>query len=209
MNIVFLVDGFNLYHSLIDVERRTEKCVKWLSLKNLCTSYLPSVSKDAQLHSIYYFSAYAKHRMKSDSNVINRHKIYIQALESTGVKTILGQFKRKKVKCTHCAKDSVKHEEKETDVSIASYIFYTMHQRDVDHIFLITGDTDLIPAIKIAKKLYSKPISVIFPYNRVNLSFKKHTTHQIKIKLNTYEKHLFPETLHINNRSIYRPKEWG
>lgn len=39
---VFIVDGFNLYHSVVDAARDAPGATtKWLDLRKLCSSYLP------------------------------------------------------------------------------------------------------------------------------------------------------------------------
>ena len=51
---------------------------------------------------MYYFSAIANWRGIESAK---RHKIYIKALENSGIKIILGEFKQKK---THPCKDNKK-----------------------------------------------------------------------------------------------------
>ena len=59
----FLVDGFNLYHSLVDASRDTGGVgTKWLDLRALCASYLSGIGGGAQISQIVYFSALAVHR---------------------------------------------------------------------------------------------------------------------------------------------------
>ena len=88
MRIGFLVDGFNLYHSLKDYQAFRKICVKWLDIHSLCNSYISEFGKDARITSIYYFSAHAKHRIKikKDPDVINRHQTYIRALKTIKIK---------------------------------------------------------------------------------------------------------------------------
>jgi len=38
--VCFIVDGFNLYHSLKEVEHRQGRSCHWLDLPGLCSSYL-------------------------------------------------------------------------------------------------------------------------------------------------------------------------
>lgn len=53
---VFLIDGFNLYHSLRDASRDLHGVqTKWLDLRALCESYLATVGNNAQCTDIYYF----------------------------------------------------------------------------------------------------------------------------------------------------------
>jgi len=55
--IIFLVDGFNIYHSILRLSRDTGYCTKWLDIASLCKSYIHLFGKDAELQSIYYFTA--------------------------------------------------------------------------------------------------------------------------------------------------------
>lgn len=208
MRVSFLIDGFNVYHSLADVERRFKTKVKWLNLRALCESYLSAMGKEAAGKDFYYFSAHASHMVARDPNIVNRHQSYIRALKSVGVQVQLGKFKEKRVKCHHCGQDFKKYEEKETDVSIAVKIFELFHKNECDHIVLLTGDTDLLPAIRTAKDIYGKKVSVLFPYGRYNAAFDGFVDQQFKIKDNTYAKFQFPETLQFEGKTIHKPASW-
>lgn len=59
--VTFLIDGFNLYHSIRDLGRYEKLHVKWLNIYSLCSSFLYLIGKDANLAEIYYFSAFADH----------------------------------------------------------------------------------------------------------------------------------------------------
>jgi hypothetical protein len=56
------------------------------------------------------------------------------------------------------------HEEKETDVAIACKLLELLCQGRCDTAVLMTGDTDIAPAIRTAKLLYpTADIAVAFP----------------------------------------------
>jgi hypothetical protein len=64
---VFLIDGFNLYHSVVETSNDFGlggKGTKWLDLNSLCSSYLHLSGNNSILHDIYYFSAYAEYLKK-------------------------------------------------------------------------------------------------------------------------------------------------
>jgi len=64
IKVCYLVDGFNLYHSVSDASLDLQATTKWLNIKKLCESYLPSqVGKGAVLKDIYYFSAYTQNEL--------------------------------------------------------------------------------------------------------------------------------------------------
>ncbi len=87
----FLIDGFNLYHSLNDAcWRYKQRNVKWLDIHKLCRMYLPSLTPRATLEEIYYFSAFAFHRQDKDPGIIARHELFIECLKATGVKVEMG-----------------------------------------------------------------------------------------------------------------------
>lgn len=60
---VFLVDGFNLYHSVRAAQRRLRgnPSTKWLGIRRLCQQQLHVVGTDERISGIHYFSALATH----------------------------------------------------------------------------------------------------------------------------------------------------
>lgn len=122
--VIFLVDGFNLYHSVVEASLNLRATsTKWLDIRSFCRSYLPALGKDATEEQIYYFSALAEHLIHSDSDTVNRHKSYIECLKSTGIVVELGRFKAKEIHLTICKSKILRHEEKETDVAISTKLF--------------------------------------------------------------------------------------
>ncbi|HEX7706207.1 MAG TPA: hypothetical protein VF701_07085 [Thermoanaerobaculia bacterium] len=76
----FIVDGFNLYHSVCDASRALGLAgagVKWLNLRKLCESYLSLIGGPAQLERIYYFSALATHLESAKPDLTLRHRAYL------------------------------------------------------------------------------------------------------------------------------------
>ncbi|TMQ72532.1 MAG: NYN domain-containing protein [Candidatus Eisenbacteria bacterium] len=80
----FLIDGFNLYHSLcvasLDLGRVS---TKWLDIRSMCASYLAQIGGGAALQDIFYFSALAAYRLALDPDVTKRHRTYIECLRAT------------------------------------------------------------------------------------------------------------------------------
>lgn len=104
----FVVDGFNLYHSLVDASKSlglpAQTSTKWLDLWGLCNSYMHLFGRDAALTGVYYFSALAHHLESVKPGVAARHEYYADVLRATGVEVQFGNFKRKQVKCHECKK---------------------------------------------------------------------------------------------------------
>ena len=112
----FLVDGFNLYHSVrVASHDLGGQSTKWLDIRSMLSSYLHVVGAGATLEAIYYFSALASHLDAHRPGVTGRHRLYIDCLMATGIVPVLGRFKYKTVHCRTCNKDNPHYEEKETE----------------------------------------------------------------------------------------------
>ena len=101
--VTFIIDGFNLYHSVREAAKLLNSPTKWLNIKDLCSVYLGTisgiVSEKTTLESIYYFSAFAKHLLSVDPKVVVRHKKLIKCLEDSGIQVELSRFKSKEIRC--------------------------------------------------------------------------------------------------------------
>lgn len=139
------VDGFNLYHAL---QKFKKPYLKWLNLRSLAEKFIDHNTE--VIEKVYYFSAIATHLEKEP---IIRHRAYIEALATAGIEFIGGNFKKKPLRYKNKHLELVwhKHEEKETDVNIAIYMVRDAVARLFDKLILITNDTDIVPAIKMAK----------------------------------------------------------
>lgn len=210
MNVSFLIDGFNLYHSIEDVEKHERIKAKWLDVKTLLHSYLIDMGKEARFNGIYYFTALRHHVQSEKPASILRHKRYIEALESTGIHVVYGEFKEKTIKCKGCKKEFTSYEEKKTDVAIACKLLELINQNHSDIYVVVSGDTDLIPAIELAKKINDTiKIFAIFPYRRHNDEVRKYVDRNFTIKPNRYKDSSFKSILKLKNGcEIAKPESW-
>lgn len=211
IRVAVLVDGFNLYHSIQDsIAEGAPKRIKWLDLKGLISSnFLYALGPDSAIESIDYFSSLQSWRKEQ----LSRHRAYIRALEAQGVKVHYGQFKDKPVTCkaqNGCGKDFLVKIEKRTDVAIAARILEIFVLEQADTILLLSGDTDLVPAIETAKRLFPvKKISVAFPYNRHNYELQGVAKPVFKMTIDHYKKHCLPDTVDCGNgKRVTIPADW-
>lgn len=209
--IIFLIDGFNLYHSLVEANTDLSgKSTKWLNIDSLCQFYMRIIDKEATLNGIFYFSALAKHRQLIDPDTVQRHKNYLKCLRALGIVYQLSRFKPREQLCRNCNKKYIKHEEKETDVAIAAKLLELLHNKKCDTIVLVTGDTDLAPAIKTTKALFPEiNIVCLFPYKRHNDELAELSHTHIKIKAETYTKHQLADPFELpDGTKISKPPSW-
>lgn len=110
-----------------------------------------------------------------------RQETYIDALMTLPkVSVILGKFKPKEIKCDvqGCLyggkRVMVCPIEKRTDVNIASHIVSDAVMRvDVDNLILVSGDSDLVPAIQTARRVApAKKTFVYVPVSATTLGKK-------------------------------------
>ncbi len=208
-NAVFLIDGFNLYYSIISILKEKKKNYKWLDVKSFSESFLHLIDKKVKIKKIYYFTSIVK-ETEDDKNKSHRQYTYIEALKNSGIEVITGKFKDKTYKCPHCNTKIKTYVEKLTDINIASKIFEVCITEKIDYIVVVSGDTDIVPAIKISKKLFkSIKFIAIFPYGRANKEIKTYVDEYFKASEKSYQANQFPEEILLKNSKILKiPKEW-
>lgn len=231
MRVAFLIDGFNLYHSIRDAEKaHPGPPQRWLDLRAFCQEYIRHFGPAATLSGIHYFSAYARHLEAHKVDVVRRHETYVDALRSTGVDVVLSSFKssEKYIPLKFCSfrvwplrrrfrlpipRATVivrRTEEKETDVAIASKLFELLHLGAADAVLLVSGDTDLIPAIRTARRLFpAAQVCVVFPFKRHNAELKAAVRRSFKARREQYARHQLPHRIVLpNGHVIEKPSSW-
>ncbi len=201
---ITLIDGFNLYHAIASL-RRPE--LKWVNLRILSGIFVNTSSE--QLNGIFYFTAYAEHVAEG---TLQAQKAYIKALEIAGVQPVLGYFKKKDRKCPGCKHKWFSHEEKETDVNIASHLIDLAYQNAFDRALLISNDSDLSPAIRLIRKRFpDKRITTVAPPNYYHSNeLIQASSDKARIRLEHLEQSLFPVIVKNDSSltSIACPEEY-
>jgi uncharacterized LabA/DUF88 family protein len=205
--ICFFVDGFNLYHALNyfadGADQDRYRRYKWLDLFKLASLF---VGRLDTLEQVSLFTAFATW----DPGKVARHKLFLRANENSGVKVVLGEFKKKQRRCGKCKQQYEGFEEKQTDVNIAVQLFQSAYLDKYDRAVVLSGDTDLIPAIKAVRVSFpAKKIGVMLPVGRSSVDLIKQTDFRYKMR----EDHLiscrFPDQIMLPDRSVIDcPPSW-
>jgi uncharacterized LabA/DUF88 family protein len=200
--IVFLIDGFNLYHAL-DYRREYHK-YKWINLAKLSKCFV--TDKKDSLAAIYYFTTLATW----DPGKVSRHRLFIKAQEAEGVNVVYGEFKRKDRYCPLCRRHFRSVEEKQTDVNIAIYLFRLAVADSYDKAIIISGDTDLTPAVKAVQATFPmKPIGVVLPIGRASEDFKQTADFHYKMKERHLQTSRFDDTVVLaDGTPLSCPPNW-
>ena len=182
-----------------------------------------------------YFTALVK-STSMDPSKPERQVAYLRALETIdGLEIIKGKFKKVRVggafvkvisnnknECNNMlyedesrtkikTNDTVlitKHEEKESDVNIATHIMFDCAQNTADCIVLLSNDTDLKTPLLFAKEKYNKVIGIISPNNEAHQDFKSIATFVKKIRPSHLRYCLFPEGVKTYNGVVRKPSTW-
>ena len=121
-----------------------------------------------------------------------RQVAYFSKLEGTGVQVRLGQFKARSMVCPHCGRRFVGWEEKETDVAIGARLLEYVCRAECDTAVLVTGDTDLVPAMRAARRLDpTRRLMVLQPYRRANRELVRSADGAMAIRVPSYARHQF------------------
>jgi hypothetical protein len=136
---IIYVDGFNFYYGAVKGGP-----YKWLNLERFFTRLRP----DDDICQIHYFTALI------NGPTLPNQQLYLRALATCPlVRTVLGNYKAKRVKCTvpGCTYTGDRRmqtvEEKRTDVNIAVQTMEDAYERRCDRFILVSGDSDLVPAV--------------------------------------------------------------
>ena len=206
VRVIFLIDGFNLYHSIRDVidEKLGGPHLKWLDIQGMCGQILrdsEGIPTTARVSGVRYFSALAKHMEAQYPGTVKRHEAFIEAQQVQGTTVHLAEFKKK---------GKGRHVEKETDVAIAVALLEFFHNDEADCVFIMSGDTDIMPALRAAHRMYpDRKVGFAFPYKRENNSLKDAADIYFHIRAHHYAKHILPNpVIAAGGREIHCPTEW-
>ena len=211
--IVAYIDGFNLYYGL------KEKCWKryyWLNLQRLVESLL---KPNQELIRIKYFTARISswdkdtpdHLKSVKEAKFKRQTVYLDALATLDKLTIYeGQYLPKVIKCEKCGNEWDSPEEKMTDVNMASELFSDALDDNLDAAMIISGDSDLVPAVRILKSKFPQiRIVVAFPPSRVSKYMRKVADAYFTIGEPNIRASLFPDMIiRPDGFILKRPKKW-
>ena len=203
------VDGFNLYHGIKQAQKNKGvqgthqlPSYKWLCLSTLCHAYIPP----QHLDQIRYYSAFAFHAGQAG---VQRHRDYMAALRSTDIHIVMGRFKEKRIRCqAQCRQEFLTHEEKETDVNLAIDLVEAAILGSCDAIVVVSGDTDILPALKRARQ-HGKKVFALFPPHRKNDDLATFCDDHATIKAKALARFLLPDPVYTEEgKQIGCPAAW-
>ncbi len=198
----FFIDGFNLYHSIDDNPAYHK--YKWLNLSGLTLAY---VRPDEEVISINYFTAYKFQNPEK----YRRHNDLVRIYRDLGIYVILGAFRDKYRNCYYCGRQNKFAEEKRTDVNIAVTMLNLAYQGNYDVAYIISGDSDFIPAVKMIRDKFPRiTIRLIIPIGRRAKELTSACHGRIKMKEFHLARNILPDPyVTKDDFKISRPSAWA
>lgn len=202
--LIVYIDGFNLYHGLHEWCKRR---ALWLDVVALSQSLRPA----SQILAVKYFTA----PVLDQPAALSRQAIYLDALQvhcGPVLSITQGRYQSKIIKCRKCGGVRTHYEEKETDVNIAVNIVADAATGIADSALIVSADSDLVPAIKTARRLNPKMfIAAAFPPARFSAHLKTLMPSSFSVSKAKINGAQLPDIVvdASNNRTLTRPAHWS
>jgi uncharacterized LabA/DUF88 family protein len=209
------IDGFNFYYRLFKNQRRVNRLpvhYKWLDLLQLSQRLAPGQN----IGWIGYFTAFVTQNTK-DPNQHLRQRAYIEALRTIPCMEIVSGNFQATTKWgvprrggTTAPVEFDTFEEKGSDVNIAVRLVWDAARDAFSEAFVISNDSDLREAIRIATQEAGKPVHVLSPDLTVSNALKSVATSAASLDTKLFKRCQFPETLtNAAGVTISRPTAWS
>ena len=200
--VIVYVDGFNFYYGL---KNPKWKKYYWLDIVTLFEKFM---RPNQELIAVKYFSA----RPDDIDQSLRQNAFFQSNKENPKFKLILGKYLKKKVTCFKCKNVIHTHEEKGTDVRIATQIVADAYQKNCDVSIIVSADSDMIPAIELAIEAKQK-VFVYFPPNQYSnnlatMGIGKPV--QLKLYESRFKQCIFPDIVHLSKEDfdLSIPLKW-
>jgi hypothetical protein len=205
---VVYIDGFNLFKAVL----AHYPAWKWLNIQ----SFFEAMCADDEVTAVNFFTARLLTKPGPNPSA-ERQTAYLAALGSLEkVTTHFGEYRLRTVCCgADCKRSYSVPEEKKTDVNMAVKIMDDVIGGRVEHVVIVSGDSDLEPVVEwIHKKKLGIKITVYIPSRpeegrkRFNTNYANIGAYCYILPLDTIGDHLLRNPVVIKKRKINRPDDW-
>ena len=202
--VIAYIDGFNLYYGLKEMGWQR---YYWLNMAELTRRLLPA---SQQLVVVKYFTALVS-STRADPDKNKRQTTFLEALRTLpSLRIFYGHYLQKQVQCFRCGAIWHTHEEKKTDVNIATELLNDAYSDAFDVALLVSADSDLADVVKsIPTRFTGKRVVVAFPPGRQSLALANVASHSFIIGRANLRKSQFPDGVRkADGFMLQRPASW-
>ncbi len=207
------IDGFNLYFGLRESGYRR---YYWLNLRRLVQNLLRPNQK---LVMTKYFTARISAAACPENPALGeklrakrqRQSDFLEALETlTDFRIFYGHYLHKPTTCRKCGHCWADHEEKMTDVNIATELLRDAFENKFDTAILLSADSDLVPPIRVIRELFAlKRVVAVFPPARFSHHLKTVAHAHLLLGRPMLAKSQFPDQVQKpDGHVLQRPDRW-
>jgi uncharacterized LabA/DUF88 family protein len=210
--VAFYVDGFNFYYGLKEMTKHKPDWRKfyWMDFVEFFSQFLKD---DEELVVVNYFTARPKNKGKQarQNILMNCNK----QLSKGKLKLHYGKYQDKPMTCRAsggCGMQYMHWEEKQTDVNLAIKIIEDCHNKTIDKVILVSGDSDFLPPLKLVKNIYKEiDLMILFPPCKYTSSLDSIgvPTLQLEKYKPRWNKSTLQDVIEIDGNKIRKPIEWA
>ena len=201
--VISYVDGFNLYFGF---REKGWKKYYWLDLAAMSQALL---KPQQVLKHCHYFTA----RIRNSNHNQNaaRQTLWLDALATRNdISCHYGHYLPKRQRCKKCFATWISHEEKMTDVNIASQLLVDAYEDRYDTALIVSGDSDLTTPVQLIRQRFpNKRLIIAFPPARQSNQLKKVAHGYINIGADSLRQNLLPDEIKSATGFVLkRPAGW-
>ncbi|MGA7436583.1 MAG: NYN domain-containing protein [Luteibacter sp.] len=210
MRTAIYVDGFNLFHRLL--QRKNH--LKWLDLFALTRNALRT---ENDVVMIRYFTARVTNTDADPAKSL-RQDVYLRALTASGVLIHYGVFRERQRRArlvettTESEASYVKvwsREEKGSDVNLAVHLINDAWSDQYDCAVVITNDSDLAEALRLVRSM-GKIVGLLSPVPNPTPDLQRHADFVRLIKASHLIRAQLPRSISLGDgRSVTCPEVWA
>ena len=162
--VVFIIDGLNLFHSIIHT-LDLQKTI--INLEKLCNQV---IKENEVVKKIELFGSTYK---GNNPTAIYQRRFFNRNKKLNLVTINLGILRERKIMCKKCFNSIFYYQEKHTDVNIGIRLYESYQENKYHKIYFISADDDFTPLIKkILNSNISKRIIRVLPPGSFSKSFQ-------------------------------------
>jgi hypothetical protein len=101
------------------------------------------------------------------------------------------------------------HSVRDAARATAVKLIEVLYSNQCDTAVVMSGDTDIAPAIRVAQRLFpERTVAIAFPFGRKNRELAQLVPISFQIARKQYVRHQFPALVNVSGRAIRKPDGW-
>lgn len=202
----WLIDGFNLHHSILQVTGKHAPPPLWIDPMALAQDHQYLMGRDTHVGQVAYFKAIPYHLRESEPGALEQQRLHLRALTARrpACAVHLGHFNPR-----HGLEGRV-WQEKGTDMSMASAAIRACLDNPEAGLVIMSGDSDFLPLARLIQERWPDvDIRFAFPAHRASRLLRQACPGSFCLNPSSYAKAQLPRRLRLpSGKHIECPESW-